>query len=119
MSRLAAELPKGDSKDGTNGTVEVPVFEIPKTHKAAIYDAPGTISTKVVELETPEPGSGQVLVRLTHSGVVSVFDRICSVCLSLWEGDLFSSPYFFFLIVWCVIHRDKLTAPRSATPTSA
>lgn len=42
---------------------------IPKTHKAAVYDKPGTASTKVVEVETPEPGPGQVLVRLTHSGV--------------------------------------------------
>jgi hypothetical protein len=74
MSRLAAELPKGDTQGGTNGTAAaVPAFEIPQTHKAAIYDAPGTISTKVVELATPEPGSGQVLVRLTHSGVVSSF----------------------------------------------
>lgn len=38
--------------------------EIPARHKAAIYDKPGTISTKVVELETPEPGPGEVLVRL-------------------------------------------------------
>ena len=38
--------------------------EIPKTYKAAIYDEPGKISTKIVELETPEPGAGQVLVKL-------------------------------------------------------
>ena len=38
--------------------------QIPKTYKAAVYDAPGTISTKVVELETPEPGHGQVLINL-------------------------------------------------------
>lgn len=44
-------------------------FTIPKTYKAMIYDKPGTISTKLVELETPEPGHGEVLVRLTHSGV--------------------------------------------------
>jgi propanol-preferring alcohol dehydrogenase len=42
---------------------------IPKKHKAAIYDKPGTLSTKVVEVDTPEPGAGEVLVRLTHSGV--------------------------------------------------
>jgi hypothetical protein len=35
-----------------------------KTHKAAIYDNPGTISTKVVDVETPEPGPGEVLVQL-------------------------------------------------------
>jgi propanol-preferring alcohol dehydrogenase len=43
--------------------------EIPKKYKAAIYDKPGTISTKVVELDTPEPGTDEVLIRLTHSGV--------------------------------------------------
>ena len=38
--------------------------EIPKTHKAIIYDSPGKISTKVVDVDTPEPGPGEVLVRL-------------------------------------------------------
>lgn len=37
---------------------------IPKTYKALVYDKPGEISTKVVELETPEPGPGEVLLRL-------------------------------------------------------
>ncbi|KFX86377.1 hypothetical protein O988_09618, partial [Pseudogymnoascus sp. VKM F-3808] len=44
-------------------------FDIPTTYKAAVYNAPGTISTKIVELDTPTPGPGEVLVRLTHSGV--------------------------------------------------
>lgn len=43
--------------------------EIPKKHKAVIYDEPGKISTKLVELDTPEPGPGEVLINLTHSGV--------------------------------------------------
>lgn len=43
--------------------------EIPKTQKAALYDKPGTLSIKVSEIETPEPQAGQVLVKLTHSGV--------------------------------------------------
>jgi hypothetical protein len=70
MSRLAAELPQ-EVTNGTDGTTthDEPHFEIPKTYKAAIYDAPGMISTKIVELETPVPGSGQVLINLTHSGV--------------------------------------------------
>ncbi|BEI80840.1 hypothetical protein CcaverHIS002_0113690 [Cutaneotrichosporon cavernicola] len=42
---------------------------IPKKHKAAIYDKPGTLSIKVTEIDTPEPAQGEVLVRLTHSGV--------------------------------------------------
>jgi len=39
-------------------------FDIPKTYKAMVYDKPGSISTKLEELETPEPGPGDVLVRL-------------------------------------------------------
>ncbi|KAF2141377.1 uncharacterized protein K452DRAFT_272202 [Aplosporella prunicola CBS 121167] len=43
--------------------------DLPQKYKAVIYDKPGTISTKVVELDMPEPGNGEVLVNLTHSGV--------------------------------------------------
>ena len=39
-------------------------FNIPKKHKAMVYDRPGSISTKLEELDTPEPGPGDVLVRL-------------------------------------------------------
>jgi propanol-preferring alcohol dehydrogenase len=39
-------------------------FEIPKKYKAIVYDKPGSISTKIEELETPEPGPGDVLIRL-------------------------------------------------------
>lgn len=39
-------------------------IEIPATYKAAVYDEPGTISTKIVELPTPEPAEGQVLIKL-------------------------------------------------------
>ncbi|CAK4032052.1 Alcohol dehydrogenase 2 [Lecanosticta acicola] len=45
------------------------MVDIPKKHKAVIYDEPGKVSTKVVEIDTPEPGPGEVLVNLTHSGV--------------------------------------------------
>jgi len=38
-------------------------------NRAAIYDKPGELSIKVVDLEIPEPGAGEVLVKLTHSGV--------------------------------------------------
>jgi hypothetical protein len=47
----------------TNGTMAAST-EIPKTYKAAVYDKPGSISTKVTELETPEPGPGEVLIKL-------------------------------------------------------
>ena len=39
-------------------------FDIPKKHKAVVYDKPGTISTKIEELDTPEPGPGDVLIKL-------------------------------------------------------
>lgn len=48
----------GDS----NGSTAVP--EIPAKQKAAIYDQPGTVSTKVVEIDVPEPGVGEVLINL-------------------------------------------------------
>ncbi|KAF1924716.1 GroES-like protein [Didymella exigua CBS 183.55] len=44
-------------------------IQIPKKHKAAVYDKPGSISTKIEELDVPEPGPGEVLINLTHSGV--------------------------------------------------
>ena len=37
---------------------------IPAKYKACIYDNPGTVSTKVVELDMPEPGPGEVLIKL-------------------------------------------------------
>ncbi|KAF2737538.1 GroES-like protein [Polyplosphaeria fusca] len=43
--------------------------ELPKKYKAAVYDKPGSISTKIEELDMPEPGPGEVLINLTHSGV--------------------------------------------------
>ena len=39
-------------------------IQIPKKHKAAVYDKPGSISTKIEELDVPEPGPGEVLVNL-------------------------------------------------------
>lgn len=38
---------------------------IPPTYKAVVYDKPGEISTKVVELRTPEPAQGEVLINLS------------------------------------------------------
>lgn len=37
---------------------------LPETYKAAVYDAPGKISTKVVDKPIPEPAAGDVLIRL-------------------------------------------------------
>lgn len=52
----------GDSNGNGNGSTAVPV--IPAKQKAAIYDQPGTVSTKVVEIDVPEPGVGEVLINL-------------------------------------------------------
>lgn len=43
--------------------------QVPQKHKAAVYNDPGKISIEVKEIETPQPGPGEVLVNLTHSGV--------------------------------------------------
>jgi NADPH:quinone reductase-like Zn-dependent oxidoreductase len=43
--------------------------DLPQKYKAIIYDAPGKVSTKVVELDMPEPGPGEILVNISHSGV--------------------------------------------------
>ncbi|KAF2095784.1 GroES-like protein [Rhizodiscina lignyota] len=58
-------------------------FTIPRTYKAVEYDKPGTISTKVVERQTPEPRTGEVLVRLTHSGVCH---SDAAIMQNLWKG---------------------------------
>lgn len=39
-------------------------MQIPKAHKAVVYDKPGDISTRIVELDTPAPGPGQILVKM-------------------------------------------------------
>ena len=38
--------------------------EIPKQHKACVYDSPGKNSIKIEMVDTPEPGPGEVLVKL-------------------------------------------------------
>lgn len=35
-----------------------------QTHRAAVYDNPGSISTKIINVATPEPGVGEVLIKL-------------------------------------------------------
>lgn len=38
--------------------------KVPRQHKAVVYDEPGKLSTKIVMVDTPAPGAGEVLVRL-------------------------------------------------------
>lgn len=37
---------------------------LPDKYKAAVYDQPGKISTKIVEKPMPEPAAGDVLIKL-------------------------------------------------------
>ncbi|KAF1808783.1 GroES-like protein [Eremomyces bilateralis CBS 781.70] len=60
--------------------------QIPKQHKAAVYDKPGSISTEVRLVDTPEPGAGEVLVKLSHSGV-------CHSDLGVMANTWSSLPY--------------------------
>ncbi|KAK6330367.1 hypothetical protein TWF696_003463 [Orbilia brochopaga] len=52
-----------------------------KTNKAAVYASPGTTEIKVVELEIPQPGPGQVLVRLD-----------LAVCKNSWTYLRYPTP---------------------------
>lgn len=51
-------------------------MELPATYKAAVYDEPGTISTKIVELPMPEPAEGEVLIKLCDSHITK-----CKCCV--------------------------------------
>ena len=52
-----------------------------------VYDTPGKISTKVETLDVPEPGPGECLIRLTHSGV-------CHSDLGIMENSVGVSSSF-------------------------
>lgn len=45
-------------------TASMATMKIPTRHKAVVYDNPGNISVKVVEIDTPEPGAGEVLIKM-------------------------------------------------------
>ncbi|KFH42540.1 Alcohol dehydrogenase-like protein [Hapsidospora chrysogenum ATCC 11550] len=53
---------------------------VPEKHRAVVYDKPGELSTKVVEIDTPEPGPGQVLIR------IGVCHSDLSLMLNAWAG---------------------------------
>ncbi|KAL3442009.1 chaperonin 10-like protein [Aspergillus insuetus] len=66
---------------------------IPKQHKAAVYDKPGSGSTNVTMVDTPEPRFGQVLINLhgirTHSGVCH---SDLGVMTNSWRALPFPTP---------------------------
>lgn len=55
--------------------------EIPKKQKAAVYDQPGTVSTKIVELDVPEPGPGEVLINLYVACPCYTYATIALFCI--------------------------------------
>lgn len=62
------------SNFGSMGSIATPT-----RNKAVVYDKPGSISTKIVDLDIPEPGPGEVLLRLCVQGRHSTFpNRQCS-----------------------------------------
>ncbi|KAK6495063.1 hypothetical protein TWF481_003090 [Arthrobotrys musiformis] len=60
-----------------------------KTNKAAVYANPGTTEIKILDLEVPEPEPGQVLVKLSHSGVCH---SDLAVCKNAWSYLPYPTP---------------------------
>jgi propanol-preferring alcohol dehydrogenase len=48
-----------------------PQTPIPDHHRAIIYDNPGHNSAAITTIPTPRPSPGEILVKITHSGVCS------------------------------------------------
>ena len=46
--------------------------DVPKQYKAAVYDRPGILSTRVETLDMPDPGAGEVLIHLYESSPSAV-----------------------------------------------
>lgn len=57
--------------------------DIPKQAKAIIYDKPGTVSTKIVMQDVPEPGTGEVLINLYVPLEVMDYTRLS------WLGETY------------------------------
>merc|ERR1711939_634448 len=69
FSRTTIGFPVIPYKPGQKLLLNMASVQVPSRHKAVVYDNPGSISTKVEEVDTPKPGVGEVLINLTHSGV--------------------------------------------------
>lgn len=46
------------------------------THKAVVYDKPGKISTRIIEVETPKPGPGEILVNMYMKSMTKFASQI-------------------------------------------
>ena len=44
-------------------------------HKAVVYDKPGEISTRIIEVETPKPGPGEILVNMYVKSMIKFASR--------------------------------------------
>jgi len=44
-------------------------YSIPKRAKAIVFKKSGSIETEIIDVEVPQPGPGEILVRITHTGV--------------------------------------------------
>jgi propanol-preferring alcohol dehydrogenase len=60
-------------------------FDVPKRAKAIIYSNPGTTATEIIDVDVAEPQAGEVLIKITHSGV-------CHSDLSLITNSLSQTP---------------------------
>ncbi|RMZ68345.1 alcohol dehydrogenase 2 [Pyrenophora seminiperda CCB06] len=56
-------------------------YHIPKWAKAIVPKGCGSMETEIIDVDVPEPGPGEILVRITHSGV-------CHTDLSLASNSL-------------------------------
>merc|ERR1711977_286803 len=69
FSRTTIGFPSIPYKPSEKFLLNMASVQVPSRHEAVVYDNPGSISTKVEEVDTPKPGVGEVLINLTHSGV--------------------------------------------------
>ncbi|KAI4128167.1 MAG: hypothetical protein LQ338_002869 [Usnochroma carphineum] len=88
--------------------------EIPKRYKAAVYDDPGKISTKIETLDTPEPGPGEVLLKLDEDRpgtfqqyVVSQADYVTPIPDSLKSEDAALASHGMAMRVIGIDHGSK------------
>lgn len=89
--------------------------ELPQKYKAVVYDKPGTISTKVQELDMPEPGPGEVLINL-YVFFLFVFSvataLLCSLSVVHGRSNELAAPILFPLTSHSLPHTLPLTMPQ-------